>query len=140
MRFFPGPMSREGYRMTLSLTLLLSAFATLLLTTPAVAQEKVFSTREGQGYEVFEDGMIIIGGDVVGDCPSLLEDAREMGTAGSPQTSMEVEVCTEAGFPPRGSDALTDTGGFPVVTVAGAMLLLVTSALGFLGIRLLYVP
>jgi hypothetical protein len=84
-------------------------------------------------YRVLDDGTFIIGGDVVGDCRSLLEDAEASGTAGSPEISRQVEACTEAGFPPRGA-ALSDTGG-PPLALAGAAVLLAVCALGLLRVR-----
>jgi hypothetical protein len=66
--------SYTDYRTFLSLILLLSVFA-ILLTSPATAQESVFSTRgTPPRYEVFSDGTFIIGGDVIGNCKSLLQE------------------------------------------------------------------
>ncbi len=124
---WPNLASRDGYRTTFSHTLLLCVCVVLLSTSPAEAQEEPILTspkdaREGEGYEVFKNGMFVIGGDVVGDCNSLLEDARSVGTVGSPEIARQVEVCTKAGFPPRGSASLPDTGGPPFLIVAGALL------------------
>ena len=67
--------SYTDYRTFLSLILLLSVFAMLLFTSPATAQESVFSTRgTPPRYEVFSDGTFIIGGDVIGNCKSLLQE------------------------------------------------------------------
>ena len=98
-----------------------------ILTSPKDA-------RPGQGYEVYKDGTFVIGGDVVGDCGLLLQEVQATGRAPSSGLLREVEVCTKAGFPPPGSDALPDTGGPPFLIVAAALLLCVC-ALGSLGVR-----
>ncbi len=96
------PVRRRNFlRAVLASVLVALVFA----PTAAAQDEPVFSSREGLGYEVFEDGTIVIGGDVVGDCRSLLEDARASGTEGSKEIKRQVRVCTEAGFPPRGAPA-----------------------------------
>ena len=112
----------------------------LLFVSPAKVQERpVFRSREGPGYEVFKDGTLVIGGDVVGHCNAVLQEARQTGAAPGPELLRQVDVCTEAGFPPHGSASLPDTGGPPLLTAAGA-LLLGTCALGFLGSRRRHVP
>jgi hypothetical protein len=136
-RFSLKPTSHNEYGTTLSRTLLLSIFAMLLFASPAAAQEEepiLTSPKDagkGERYEVFKDGTFVIGGDVVGHCSAVLQEAQQTGTAPSPEILRQVEVCTKAGFPPRGSASLPDTGGPPFLTVAGA-LLLGTCALGFL--------
>jgi hypothetical protein len=84
-------------------------------------------------YQVLEDGTFIIGGDVVGDCRTLLEDADVSGTADSPEIAKQVEACTEAGFPPRGV-SLPGTGG-PSPALFGAAALLGACVLGSLFLR-----
>ncbi len=134
------PISRDGYRTPLSRVLVLCILATLVFASPAIGQGKpVFTSQEGPGYEVFKDGTLVIGGDVVGHCSAVGQSARQTGTAPGPELLRQVDICTEAGFPPRGSDALPDTGGPPFSTAAGA-LLLGTCALGFLGSRRRHVP
>lgn len=76
--------------------------------------------------------MIIIGGDVVGDCRLVLEQAAP-GAEDSPGIAREIEICTKAGFPPRGAP-LPDTGGPPLLTVVGTVLLS-TGVLGLLAAR-----
>lgn len=91
-------------------------------------------------YQVLEDGSYIFEGDVVGDCRSLLEDARKAGTANSAAVRGAVEACTEAGFPPRGAP-LPDTGGPLLLPAAGVLLLLGASCASVvLGVRLRRVP
>ena len=121
------------------LIVLLSLLAVLLFASPAIAQEEPILTspkdaRQGEGYEVYKDGTFVIGGDVVGDCSLVGQSDRATGKAPSPETLRQVEVCTKAGFPPPGSGSLPDTGGPPLLIVAGA-LVLGTCALGSLGVR-----
>jgi hypothetical protein len=73
-------------------------------------------------YQVLDDGTIIIGGDVRGDCRTLLEDAEASGTAESREVARQAEACTEAGFPPRGAP-LPGTGGPSLALVGSAALL-----------------
>jgi hypothetical protein len=73
-------------------------------------------------YQVLDDGTFIIGGDVVGDCRTLLEDAEASGTAASREVARQAEACTEAGFPPRGAP-LPGTGGPSLALVGSAALL-----------------
>lgn len=84
-------------------------------------------------YQVLDDGTIIIGGDVRGDCRALLEDAEASGTAESPEIARQVEACTEAGFPPRGAP-LPGTGG-PSLALVGSAALLGACVLGSLCVR-----
>ena len=119
--------------------LLLVLPAVLLFAPPATAQEEPILTspkdaRQGEGYEVFKDGMFVIGGDVVGDCNLLFQEVRQTDRAPSPELLRQAEVCKKAGFPPPGSDALPDTGG-PAFSIVAAALLLCICALGSLGVR-----
>lgn len=124
------------------LILLLALLAVLLFASAATAQEggtHPYFTQgrprfTGEGYEVYKDGTFVIGGDVVGDCGLLLQEVQATGRAPSSELLREVEVCTKAGFPPPGSDALPDTGGPPFLIVAAALLLCIY-ALGSLGVR-----
>jgi hypothetical protein len=121
------------------LILLLALLAVLLFASAATAQEEEpiltspKDAREGEGYEVYKDGTFVIGGDVVGDCGLLLQEVQATGRAPSSELLRQVEVCTKAGFPPPGSDALPDTGGPPFLIVAAALLLCIC-ALGSLGV------
>jgi LPXTG-motif cell wall-anchored protein len=131
-------MSSRGLRKVLFPTLLPALLVTVLLASPAMAQEEhggepVYTSQEGPGYEVYEDGTFVIGGDVVGNCGAVLQETRQTGRDPSPEILRQVEVCTEAGFPPRGSESLPETGGplFPIIAIA----LLLSSALCFLGVR-----
>ena len=120
--------------------LLALLLAVLLFASAATAQEEEpiltspKDAREGEGYEVYADGTFVMGGDVVGDCGLLLQEVQATGRAPSSGLLREVEVCTKAGFPPPGSDALPDTGGPPFLIVAAALLLCIC-ALGSLGVR-----
>jgi hypothetical protein len=119
--------------------LLLALLAVLLFASPVAAQEEPILTspkdaRQGEGYEVFKGGRFVIGGDVVGDCNLLFQEVRQIGRAPSSELLRQAEVCKKAGFPPPGSDALPDTGGPPLLIVAGALLLCIC-ALGSLGVR-----
>ncbi len=122
------------------LILLLALLAVLLFASAATAQEEEpiltspKDAREGEGYEVYKDGTFVIGGDVVGDCGLLLQEVQATGRAPSSELLRQVEVCTKAGFPPPGGDALPDTGGPPFLIVAAALLLCIC-ALGSLGVR-----
>ncbi len=121
------------------LILLLALLAVLLFASAATAQEEApiltspKDAREGEGYEVYKDGTFVIGGDGVGDCGLLLQEVQATGRAPSSELLRQVEVCTKAGFPPPGSDALPDTGGPPFLIVAAALLLYIC-ALGSLGV------
>ncbi len=115
--------SAAGRRRISFRVLLACVIVALVCAQPAAAQEKpVLTSSEGPGYEVFEDGTIVIGGDVVGDCRSLFESAKAAGTQNSKEIQRQVRVCTEAGFPPRGAP-LPSTGGQPILPVAVALLL-----------------
>ncbi len=120
----------------LLILLLALLLAVLLFASPALAQEKpVLQTQEGLGYEVFKDGTLIIGGDVVGDCSLVGQSERATVKAPSRETLRQVEVCTEAGFPPPSSASLPHTGGPPFLIVAGALLLGSCAVGSFLGVR-----
>ncbi len=122
------------------LILLLALLAVLPFASAATAQEEEPILTQGrprstgEGYEVYKDGTFVIGGDVVGDCGLLLQEVQATGRAPSSGLLREVEVCTKAGFPPPGGDALPDTGG-PPFSIVGAALLLCICALGSLGVR-----
>jgi hypothetical protein len=73
-------------------------------------------------HQVLDDGTFIIGGDVVGDCRTLLEDAEASGTAASREVARQAEACTEASFPPSGAP-LPGTGGPSLALVGSAALL-----------------
>ena len=94
----------------------------------------MFTSHEGQGYEVFKDGTFVIGGDVVGDCNLLFQEVRQTGRVPTSELLRQVEVCKKAGFPLPGSGSLPDTGGSPFLIVGGALLLGIC-ALGSLGVR-----
>ena len=117
---------------------LLSMLAVLLFASPTTAQgpegEPIYKTREGQGFELYADGTLIIGGDVVGSCEALVREARPKPLKPTRDLLRQAEACEEAGFRVPGSDALPDTGGPPLLIVAGA-LLLGTCVLGSLGVR-----
>lgn len=72
-------------------------------------------------YEFLEDGTVVIGGDVSGDCPSFARSFEQglVPDKNLGQARRVLEQCGEAGFLPAallsavasGEDELADTGG-----------------------------
>lgn len=132
-------MSSKGFHKAIFAALVSSLLLTVFLATPAVAQgdprgEPVFESQEGSGYEIYEDGTFVIGGDVIGSCDAVLQETQQTGTQPSGEVLRQVEICTEAGFPPEGSESLPETGG-PPLSILVASGLLLGAALCSLGIR-----
>lgn len=94
----------------------------VLLATPAATQgpegEPIYKTREGQGFELFADGTLIIGGDVVGSCETLVREARPKPVKPDREFLRQIEACEEAGFRVPGSEYLPETGGPSLPMVA----------------------
>lgn len=119
-------LARAACGIVLRLVVVAVLVATLS-TGPAGAQEDgtgepVFVSRQGSGYEVYDDGTFVIGGDVVGSCDAVLQETRQTDMKPGREILRQVEICTEAGFPPPGSAALPDTGGPPLLAIATAMI------------------
>lgn len=134
-------MSNKGPRKALFLSVLVSLLVAVLLASPAVAVaqglpkgDPAYTSQEGLGYEVYEDGTLIIGGDVLGSCDTVLQEVQQTGAKPTQEILRQVEVCTEAGFPPPGSESLPETSGPPLLIIATLGLLL-SGALCFRGIR-----
>jgi hypothetical protein len=82
----------------------------------------------GLPLEVTKDGKLIYGGDVVYECASVGSGIVMPAENSSPETRAElertneraIELCTDAGFPPAGTegDALPETGGYPPIAWA----------------------
>ncbi len=130
--------SRKRRRAAFSLALLLAASITLLVP-PAAAQESpkgepVYTSREGPGYEVYADGSLDIGGDVLGSCDTVLEAIQRGPLEPTRETYRQVQVCEEAGFRVPGSEFLPETGG-PSLPVVAALGLVLSCALCRLGTR-----
>jgi hypothetical protein len=96
--------------------------------SPAMAQAANPGSTIGSPLEVTEDGKLIYGGDVVYECASVGSGIVMPAENSSPETRAElertneraIELCTEAGFPPAGTegDALPETGGHPPIAWA----------------------
>ena len=105
----------------------------MLLAPTASAQgpegEPIYKTRGGgQGFELYADGTLIIGGDVVGSCEALVREARPKPVNPDREFLRQIEACEEAGFSVPGSESLPETGGPPVlaalaVSLAGGAIL-----------------
>ena len=117
---------------------LLIAMATLpTFASSALAQSEgdVFVPGEPAPplLEVTEDGTLIYGGDVVIACEEVGSGIVVPGADSSPATRARLErtnmraiaMCTEAGFPPSGTEdaALPDTGAISLTGLAAASLL-----------------
>ena len=93
-------------------TVLLSLTCCMATTALAFAQDGPdlgSATRQPPpytDYEITDDGFLIYQGDMAVGCRSLLEVAD---SPNSPLIKEQVKLCTEAGFPPKGS--LPETGG-----------------------------
>ncbi|MDP8901487.1 MAG: hypothetical protein M3N33_10185 [Actinomycetota bacterium] len=147
-------------------TILLAAVLLVAAATPAFAQGVEVAQPDGASppreegslysgaYEVTEDGDLVYGGDVGFECEYLVrmgapaepgaEDVTVDGGVVEPLTREAVELCAEAGFPPRGAtfDAsvasasaggtgLPETGGpaFPAPLLPAAVVPLAAGAL-----------
>ena len=134
-------------------TACLAAVLLVVAATPAFAQAAQVALLDGSAppretsslysgaYEVTEDGDLIYGGDVGFECEHLVrmgapaepgaEDVTAEGDVVEPLTREAVELCAEAGFPPRGatfdasatsvaSDSASAPPSAPAETVGGA--------------------
>ena len=125
-----GSTGRWRRRSVLCAVLLLPALAATLFASPSVAQdgsteESEIVLRAGQGYyEVYEDGSLNIGGDVLGSCDTVLESVLEGPLEPSRENYRQVRICEEAGFRVPGSESLPETGGPPPPVLAAALLIL----------------
>ena len=133
-------MRNKGHREALFPALLASLLVAVLLASPAAAQglpegDPVYTSQEGSGYEVYEDGSLIIGGDVLGSCDTVLQSIQQGPLKPSRETYTQVEICEEAGFSVPGSESLPETGGPPLPIIAALGLLLLGGALCSLGVR-----
>jgi hypothetical protein len=96
--------------------------------SPATAQTADPGGAIGSPLEVTKDGELIYGGDVVYECAIVGAGIVMPAENSSPETRAElertnrqaIELCTEAGFPPAGTeaDALPETGGYPPIAWA----------------------
>lgn len=105
----------------------------MILVLCAGAQAVAFAnvSPNFEEYRVTKDGMLFYQGDIAVDCRSLLQAVEERNEV----VERAVEVCTNAGFPPEGSEAmLPESGGLPRLTVAAAILS-GAGILGFIGIH-----
>lgn len=131
-----GQANYKRRRVVSSLTLLLAA--AVILASPAAAQgpegEPVYTSREGSGYEVYEDGTLIIGGDVNSSCDTVLESVLRGPLEPTRETYMQIKACEEAGFRVPGSESLPETGG-PSLPIATALGLILSCALCHLATR-----
>ena len=128
-----GRGARKNFPPTLLTLLLVALPVTVLLAPPAAAQgpegEPIYespegSVREGSGFELYADGSLNIGGDVLGSCETVLETFRRTGERPTRDTYRQVEACEEFGFQVPGSESLPETGGpsLPVVATLGSIL------------------
>ena len=96
--------------------------------SPAMARAASPGVTIGFPLEVTEDGKLIYGGDSVYACESVGAAITMPAGSSIPETRAEsrrtneraIELRTEAGFPPAGTegDALPETGGYPPVACA----------------------
>jgi hypothetical protein len=96
--------------------------------SPAIAQVADPEGTPGSPLEVTEDGKLIYGGDVVYECAIVGSGIVMPAENSSPEPRAElgrtnrraIELCTEAGFPPAGTegDALPETGGYTPIACA----------------------
>lgn len=96
--------------------------------SPAMAQAANPGGPVGSPLEVTEDGKLIYGGDVVYECAIVGSGIVMLAENSSPETRAElertnelaIELCTQAGFPPAGTEgeALPETGGYSPVACA----------------------
>jgi hypothetical protein len=110
--------------------LLIPIFVTLSfwVGSPVMAQTADPGGTNGLPLEVTEDGKLIYGGDVVYECAIVGSGIVMPAENSSPETRTElertneraIELCTEAGFPPAGTegDVLPETGGYPPIAWA----------------------
>ena len=121
-------MGGGGARKERLSALLTSLVVAVLLASPAAAQgpegEPIYETQVGQGFELYADGTLIIGGDVVGSCEALVREARPKPVKPTRDLLRQVEACEEAGLRVPGSESLPETGGpsLPVVAALGLTL------------------
>ena len=128
-----------GSRVKKLASVLIFVALSLWVGSPATAQTANPGGATGSPLEVTKDGMLIYGGDVVYECATVGSGIVMPADNSSPETRAElertnkraVELCTEAGFPPAGTegDALPETGGYPpmawaVLTVAAGFVLM----------------
>ena len=122
-------MSGRGARKAFFLpALLTSLLLAAVLAAPAVAQlpegEPIYETRRGQGFELYANGSITIGGDVNGSCEALVREARPKPVEPDRELLSWIEACEEAGFSVPGSESFPETGGpsLPIVAALGLAL------------------
>ena len=131
-------MGSRGHHGALFPALLASLLVAVLLAPAAPAQgpegEPIYKTRGGgQGFELYADGTLIIGGDVVGSCEALVREARPKPVEPDREFLRQTEACEDAGFPVPGSGSLPKTGGPPVLTALAV--LIAGGAILSLGVR-----
>jgi hypothetical protein len=101
--------------------ILISVALSSSVGSPATAQTANPGGATGSPLEVTKDGKLIYGGDVVYECAIVGSGIVMPAENSSPETRAElertneraIELCTEAGFPPAGTqgDTLPETGG-----------------------------
>lgn len=121
------------------MSLLVAVLVAVLAASPAAAQgssedEPIYETRKGSGFELYEDGTLIIGGDVAGSCDTVLETFRLTDERPPRDVYKQVEACEEFGFRVPGSESLPETGG-PSLPVLAALGLVLSCALCGLAVR-----
>lgn len=119
------------------LTALVAMAALQTFDSPALAQSEGYVYIPGEPgpplLEVTEDGTLIYGGDVAIACEDMGSGIVTPGDDSSAATraalertnERAIEMCTEAGFPPSGSDAarLPETGGVSLAGLIAASVL-----------------
>ena len=122
--------------------LLASLLVAALLASPATAQgpegEPIYESQEGFGFELYADGTLVTGGDVVGSCEALVREAQPKPLEPEQDFYREllrqVQACEEAGFRVPGSESLPEAGG-PSLPVVAALGLILACGLCRLGTR-----
>ena len=121
-------MGRERTQKAFLHALLASLLAAALLSTPAAAQgskdEPIYETREGQGFELYADGSITIGGDVAISCEALVREAMPKPVEPDRELLRQIAICEEFGFEVPGGESLPETGGpsLPIIAMLGMIL------------------
>ena len=111
---------------------------------PAANEEGNLAAPRPPEYQVTEDGGLIIGGDIRGDCAAIgRADPTERFADPSARVQMEradneaARACEAAGFSTAAdgvsSSALPETGGAPPLPLAG--LLLLAGVVGLVALR-----